>query len=151
MVTRASVAPESSDSRGISTYWVRATPTEPRSRAAALGRVVSTVDTLATGSALKARHDAPILVDERVGLGFRLALRHHMELWLVRVGKHEHPLISQVDLDAVRRPGAPVAILLAQQPHDGALLVPGAGHVRLLDVPLGKLGDHVAEPRVRDR
>src|SRR3989344_4267446 len=87
-----------------------------------------------------------VVPQEVLGAAVVLGLYPEIEIGLVRVRDHEHPGMVDVDLDAVHQLQIFVLEVLHGQPHDLALLVPGAGDLAVADVDLvGDLAQDVAD------
>src|SRR5262249_11318733 len=90
--------------------------------------------TLRSFSLLQAPHHTGVLAGQRLGGVTRARLGKHMEEGPVGIGQYEHPLLAEVNLDTVDRLLTALAILLAQDAHHFAFVLPWAVHLRANEV-----------------
>ena len=69
----------------------------------------------------------PVFVEELLGGLLLFPLGEDMNVRLVLVGEHEHPVFAEVDLDAVDERSFLVQAVFAHLAHDSPFHFPGAG------------------------
>src|SRR5579884_4011508 len=108
----------------VGTRLIASTPADQRitDGVDAINRVPTRVSLLLLQSAYNSR----IFLGQGLCLLIRDGLGYHVEEGAVSVRQHQHPLLAQIDFDAIDGLGAAFAVLLAQNTHDLALVFPGA-------------------------
>src|SRR6478672_5629893 len=76
---------------------------------------------------LQPRHQAGVFFGEHARLLLAAAFGDDMKERAIGIGQDQHPLIAQIDLDAIDLLELAIDILLVENAHDFALVLPAAG------------------------
>src|SRR5579872_4570124 len=88
---------------------------------------------------LQSAHDTGVFLRQGLSLIVRDRFGDDVEEGTVGIGQNQHPFVSQVNLDAINRFCASLAILLAEDAHDFALVFPGADDVGCAHIICGQV------------